>query len=50
LRIEIEIDTDADPSQVLDFTQELTEGLVETLKDYGWDVEVGDDPVTVYTS
>jgi small-conductance mechanosensitive channel len=35
MRITIEIDTDADPSTVLDLAQEAAESLVRDLKDHG---------------
>ena len=35
MKIIIEIDTDADPSTVLDLAQEAAESLVRDLKDHG---------------
>ena len=35
IRIIIELDTDADPSDVLEFAQEAAESLVSTLQDHG---------------
>tara|TARA_R100001244_G_scaffold121497_1_gene91126 strand:- start:1164 stop:1316 length:153 start_codon:yes stop_codon:yes gene_type:complete len=47
LRISIWIDTDADPSDVLEQAQAAQKNIVEELETYGWTSTYTDENVTV---